>query len=386
MKIRAITIGIEPGVPLNVQRVAAAGAFAQRLKARYEDVGVPVQTVRLATPPFPTYLSNATSAELLRFARDLEHCCREHGIDYCALGPVDPEVEPEKRFLEALPALFAHTEAVFASACLGKARRLVRREAVRAIARVIQEIARVTPEGFGNVRFAAVANGPPSVPFFPASFHEGAPAFSLGLEAADLVASVCTPDRGLSDVCLALRQALEARLLPMQHIAQRAAEHGFAFRGIDLSPAPGPEPEMSIAYAIERLGLGRFGEPGTLAAAACITAALQDTSLQRCGYCGLMLPVLEDAGLAERNKQGVLQLSSLLAYSAVCGAGLDTIPLPGDVSETELAALLFDVAALGWRLNKPLSARLLPVPGKKAGEYTAFAFSYFVNTPVMAIR
>lgn len=103
MKIRAITIGIEPGVPLNVQRVAAAGAFAQRLKARYEDVGVPVQTVRLATPPFPTYLSNATSAELLRFARDLEHCCREHGIDYCALGPVDPEVEPEKASLRRCP-------------------------------------------------------------------------------------------------------------------------------------------------------------------------------------------------------------------------------------------------------------------------------------------
>jgi uncharacterized protein (UPF0210 family) len=77
-----------------------------------------------------------------------------------------------------------------------------------------------------------------------------------------------------------------------------------------------------------------------------VTAALKETTLQTCGYCGLMLPVLEDYGLAERNNQGLIRLSSLLAYSAVCGTGLDTIPLPGDVSENQLSALLFDVATL----------------------------------------
>jgi hypothetical protein len=386
MKIRAITIGVEPGRPLNVRQIAAAGAFAQQLKTRYEEAGVPVQTVRLATPPFPTYLSDATHEAVLRFARDLEHCSREHGIDYCALGPVNPGVEAEKRFLDGLPALIAGTEAVFVSACLGKGHQLVHREALRAVARVVQQIARITSEGFGNLRFAAVVNCPPAVPFFPVAFHEGAPAFSLALQAADIVALVCTPDKEMDELGLALRQELETRLLPIQRIAQREAEYGFVFRGIDLSPAPGPAPEESIAYAIEQLGVGRFGEPGTLAAAACITAALQETSLQTCGYCGLMLPVLEDAGLAERNEQGVLQVSNLLAYSAVCGTGLDTIPLPGDVSEAQLTALLFDVAALGWRLRKPLSARLLPVPGKRAGEYTQFTFPYFVNTKVMAIR
>jgi uncharacterized protein (UPF0210 family) len=143
---------------------------------------------------------------------------------------------------------------------------------------------------------------------------------------------------------------------------------------------------VSIAYAIERLGLGRFGEPGTVTAAALITAALKETSLRTCGYCGLMLPVLEDAGLAERNNQGLLRLSSLLAYSAVCGTGLDTIPLPGDVSEAQLAAVLLDVGTLGWKLGKPLSARLFPVPGKRAGEYTEFDFAYFVNTRIMAVE
>lgn len=384
MKIRAITVGIEPGIPLSSERIAAAGAFAQQLKTRYQDAGVAVQTVRLATPPFPSYLPDATQAAVVRFARDLEECSREHGFDYCALGLVDPEAE--RRFLDGLPALIAHTDTVFVSASLGQGQRLVGKEAMRAIARVILEIARTTAAGFGNMRFAAVVNCPPSVPFFPAAFHTGPPAFSLGLEAADLVASVCTPGREVGAVRVALRHELEARLLPIQRIALNVAGQGFVFHGLDLSPAPGPTPDASIAYAIERLGWGRFGEPGTLAAAAEIAAALQDTALHTCGYCGLMLPVLEDVGLAARNEEGKLQVSNLLAYSAICGTGLDTIPLPGDVGETQLTALLHDVAALGWRLKKPLSARLLPIPGKRAGEYTEFAFSYFVNTTVMAIR
>ena len=33
-------------------------------------------------------------------------------------------------------------------------------------------------------------------------------------------------------------------------------------------------------------------------------------------------------------------------------------------------ALLLDVAALALRLNKPLTARLMPIPGKKAGRNT----------------
>ncbi len=69
---------------------------------------------------------------------------------------------------------------------------------------------------------------------------------------------------------------------------------------------------------------------------------------------------------------------------AVCGTGLDTIPLPGDTSAEAIAHLLLDVATLAWRLNKPLSARLFPVPGKRAGESTAFSSPYLTNTLLRA--
>ena len=386
MKVRAITIGIDPGFPLNRQAVAAAGRFAMRVRTACEDIGVPVQTSRLATPPFPLYLGEHTDAEILRFTAELEECCRAHGIDYCSLGPVDPQVDSESRCLSLVPTLIAQTETVFASATLGKPDRSGQASAVHAIARVIGDIARFTPAGFGNLRFAALVSCPPHIPFFPAAFHAGEPAFALALEAADVVAAACVPSLDLAEVRVLLRRELEKQVLPVQNLAQQLAGREFVFRGIDLSPAPGPAPETSIAYALERLGLGRFGEPGTLTAAALITAALKETSLHTCGYCGLMLPVLEDAGLAERNNQGLLRLSSLLAYSAVCGTGLDTIPLPGDVGEAQLTALLLDVATLGWKLGKPLSARLFPIPGKQAGERTEFDFAYFVNTKVMAME
>jgi hypothetical protein len=99
-----------------------------------------------------------------------------------------------------------------------------------------------------------------------------------------------------------------------------------------------------------------------------------------------MLPVLEDAVLAGRSKEGLLTVNDLLLWSAVCGTGLDTVPLPGDVTEDELAGILLDMAALAVRLDKPLTARLMPVPGLKAGDVTAFDFGYFANGQVLAVK
>jgi uncharacterized protein (UPF0210 family) len=131
---------------------------------------------------------------------------------------------------------------------------------------------------------------------------------------------------------------------------------------------------------MESCGYGPFGSPGTLALTAAITRALKSTSLPTCGYNGLMLPVLEDATLGQRWSEGKVSVHELLLYSTVCGTGLDTIPYPGDVHPDELTNLLLDVATLAQRLNKPLSARLFPVPGKFAGEMTAFDSPYLTNT------
>ncbi len=99
-----------------------------------------------------------------------------------------------------------------------------------------------------------------------------------------------------------------------------------------------------------------------------------------------MMPVLEDSVLAQRVAEGLFTVNDLLLYSTICGTGLDTVPLPGDVSEAELAGILLDVAALATALGKPLTARLFPVPGKRAGDEANFDFPFFVPSRVLATK
>ena len=167
--------------------------------------------------------------------------------------------------------------------------------------------------------------------------------------------------------------------------ADLAAKHGLAYGGIDASVAPmGDAPPLTTSF--EALGLGDFGQSGTLAAAALVTTALKRiANVKITGYSGLMLPPLEDAGLARGAAQANFGLHDLLLYSAVCGLGLDTCPVPGDVPEAKLAALFLDVAALAFKLNKPLSARLFPVPGLAAGDQTDFKNPYLCNSRVLPV-
>jgi len=109
-----------------------------------------------------------------------------------------------------------------------------------------------------------------------------------------------------------------------------------------------------------------------MTAASMITQAVKSVPVKQVGYAGLMVPVLEDSVLAERWSEGTYNLDSLLAYSAVCGTGLDTVPLPGDVTDEQIARIIGDVASLAYKWKKPLSARLLPVQGKRAGDRTGF--------------
>jgi uncharacterized protein len=93
-----------------------------------------------------------------------------------------------------------------------------------------------------------------------------------------------------------------------------------------------------------------------------------------------MVPVMEDKVLARRWAEGTITTDSLLAYSAVCGTGLDTIPYPGSIDVDQLVRIFGDVASLVWKWKKPLSARLQPVAGKKPGDQTEFSSRFLFNT------
>src|SRR5436190_464692 len=243
-------------------------------------------------------------------------------------------------------------------------------------------IARATPGGIGNFRFAAAANVPAGTPFFPVAYHRGSDAVALGLESPPLLSAAFAGANTLAEAKQSLTQLLETRLGALERLVRQVARHDErTYLGIDVSPAPGKD--ASIGAAIEALTGVPFGDYSTLAGCAAITDVLKSLRVKTCGYSGLMLPVLEDPVLARRASEGRYSVRDLLLYSTVCGTGLDVVPLPGDTAADRLAALIADVAALSAKLRKPLSARLFPVPGKAAGERARFDDPYLTDCVVM---
>jgi uncharacterized protein (UPF0210 family) len=386
MKIRAITCFLNVHRALAHEPIEATGLFARTARLAFERAGWEVQSLRLAIQPLDALFRPDEAAAVLKFAPAFERASRAAGFDYAGLGPVVAAEAP--RLLEIVPDLIASTEALFASALVTSPQHGVDPTGVWGTARVIQRLAQVRSNGFGNLFFTALANCPPHIPFFPAAYHDGGLSrFGLAVETADAFVAAFADSASLDEARQRLVTVVEDQAQRLEAVAwalQR--DHGFGFTGLDLSTATYPGEATSIAAAIERLTGLPVGYHGTLFAAAFITNALRGSRFSRGGFSGLMLPVLEDSVLAARYGQATCTTADLLLYSAVCGTGLDVVPLPGDVTVEQLAAMILDVAALAIALDKPLTARLLPVPGKQAGDPTGFDFPYFANSTVVTPR
>ncbi|MHB1133821.1 MAG: DUF711 family protein [Chloroflexota bacterium] len=388
MQIRSITLGFDLTWPLDGQTIKRVGRFLKEARRRYEEAGLGVQTVRCATQPFPRVLGKSEPSTIVQLALQFERACADEGIAYASLGPVQAgEGAAALGFLQALPEAICATQTIFATVEIGNRALGVDFRNLEAAARIITAVGCQSELGFGNLRFAALANCPPNTPFFPAAYHAGGPdRFSLALEMADVALQALatgTPAQAEAQ----LTAAVEAAATRVETVALGLERDlGAAYHGVDLSPAPFPAPGQGIGEAVEALGIGAFGTPGTLYAAALITRALRQAKVRRCGFSGLMMPVLEDATLARRAAEGLFTVPEALLYSAVCGTGLDTVPLPGESTVEQIAGVLLDVVALAITLDKPLTARLMPIPGKKAGDPTEFDFPYFANSAVMALK
>lgn len=389
MNIRSITIFF-PVTPVQASTQPPAPNLAQAENLRhsaweaYRDAGFTVQSCRLATQPFPRYLSLDEIEQSLYWVQAFERQVLQAGFDYISLGPALPD---SAESIPAVVEILRATQTVFTSALLTHTGG-VEIAAVQRCAQAICDISSIEPNGFANLRFAALANVPPGAPFFPAAYHQGQNlAFALAMEAADMFIEEISPANDLHTAQRRLVSRIEAEAQRLTQIGEEFAQRFQAqFLGIDFTPAPFPEAARSFGNLLEKLGVPKVGLQGTLAASAFITSTLDQARFRRTGFNGLMLPVLEDSTLAQRAAEGILSVKDLLLYSAVCGTGLDTLPLAGDTSAAALTALLLDLSALALRLNKPLTARLMPIPGRKAGEMTAFDFDYFANSRILPLE
>jgi len=383
-KIRTVTafINLEPAQ--YQQQIAETMQMLRRAKTIFESRGFEVQTLRIATQPFPEYTKGMSTQQAVSFFKGLDTLAEKEkfllGIGPAMLDTNDPESQAD-----LLANVLAETKHIRGSIVIA-GEDGVRWKAIGAAARAIKKLEDETEHSQGNFSLGASAMVPPYSPFFNAAYHTGfGHQFAVGLQSASLVTAAFKDAGDLESAKHRLTDMLFDQASEIERHANRIdQETGWRYMGIDLSPAP--LKDDSIGEAIEELIQQPFGSSGTLTASATITAAVKAVQVKQTGYNGLMLPILEDSRLAQRWSEGHVSLDGLLSYSAVCGTGLDTIPLPGDVSNEQLDMILGDVATLAFKWHKPLTARLFPVKGKGPGDQTEFDDPSLVNATIQRLQ
>jgi uncharacterized protein (UPF0210 family) len=382
-RIRTVTAGVNLKSVADFATIESAVAFLTRAKKRFEAAGYQVQTLRIATQPLSEYLNGRTRNDALSELKKLDQILSKKNI-LLSIGPIITKDTYDPEFAPWAVQLVQQTNKINFSVTVASVSRGVHHQTILTAAEAMVAISKGTAGGEGNFRFTASAYCPPNIPFFPAAYHKGEDNFAIGLESPRLLQAAFRGSDGVENAKMKLKALMESKLAAVEALAVNIArEEKREYSGIDVSPAPGLD--ASIGAAIETLTQVPFGDALTLAGSAAITDVLKNLNIKTCGYSGLMLPVLEDPVLATRAAEGKFSVHELLLYSSVSGTGLDVIPLPGDIPASSLSRLISDMAALSVKLRKPLSARLFPIPGKKAGDRVNFDNPFLTESVVMKI-
>ena len=380
-KVRAITAFVRLERGSYAPQIAEALQVLRAARQEFQRQGYEVETLRIVTEPLSELVAGLSDAEALTFLKSLDDLSVKEGF-IPNVGPAmlrDADDPHAMRLLERVLSTLPNIEG---NAILADEEG-IHWKVIHESAALVRYVTDHSPHSQGNFNFTGTAMLRPYGPFYPGAYHTGAGRqLAIGLEGANVVREVFTRTHGEFAAAVdELTRQLTLHAKIAESVGDKMATgSGWTFMGVD--PTPAPLADISIGAAIEAYTGAKFGSSGTMTAALIITSAVKAVPVRQIGYSGLMVPVMEDKLLARRWAESSYNIDSLLAYSAVCGTGLDTVPLPGDITEEQLARMFGDVASLAWKWHKPLSARLQPVKGKKAGDRTEFADPYLFNTTV----
>jgi len=400
-RIRTITtfLSLGKGKESWKKEVLKASAFCSDLSEEFNKNDYIVQSVRIVTNPFGEYLNtkNIESARKdLAYLSNLLDSSDMSGIRIrFAIGEART-----KREIEMLPELvkeFGDLCNVCVNVNLDDYG-VLNNPLIEQASEAVVKISKITPRGEGNFNFTVNFNCDPLIPYFPASYHrkELGNRFVIGLETPDLLVNVLKEFnqsidthnhnvlfKGYYDV---MSNALQYHISTIKNIIDLAnIDKAFTFSGFDSSAAPSKNC-ASMVEVYEQMGVEYFGSSGTVEASSLLTKVFKSIKdVELVGFSGLMLALTEDTGLAQGTILSNFDIRSLLTYSSVCGIGLDTVPIPGDTPIDKICALMRDTGTMAYRLNKPLTVRLFPVPGLKAGDMTAFESEDLCNCAVLAV-
>ena len=359
-----------------------------RIGRRY---GIQVANKRIAISPIAVVGAPFNAEQLVEVAQQLDATAATLGIDF--IGGFSALVEKgsshgDRMLMDAIPQALSTTTRLCASVNVASTRAGLNMDAINRMSRVIKEAAALSAaqDGLAAAKLVVFANIPQDVPFMAGAY--------LGIGEADAVVSVGVSGPGvvknailraidddqhidLSRIADIIKQAA-ARLTRAGELVGRevASTLGLPFGIVDLSLAPTPNHNDSVGEIFQSVGLPCIGAPGSTAFLAMLNDAVKKggafASSHVGGLSGAFIPVCEDLNIAASVAAGTLSLEKLEAMTAVCSVGLDMVAIPGDTSTDMIAAIIADEMAIGVINKKTTAARLIPVPGKQAGDTVHF--------------
>ncbi len=383
-----------------------AESFVEKCEDVAQKYGIPVVNKRVSVTPAAFVGAGFSKDDFVELAKSLDRAAANAGIDI--LGGFTAQVEKgitktDLSFIESIPDALAVTDRLCASINVGSSHKGINMDAVAMMGKTIKTLAEQTKEsgGFGAAKFVVFCNQPGDNPFMAGAIH--------GVEETDVVLNVGVSGPGVIARALKKRIDIKGRKnLKLDDIAEEikqitfrvtrcgeligrqvSKELGIEFGVVDLSLAPTPKVGDSVGEILQILGVDDVGAPGSTAIVAMLNDAVKKGGIFASkavgGLSGAFIPVMEDAVLADAVAKGALTIEKLEAMTCVCSVGLDMVPIPGDVDADTIAAIIADEMAVGMVNNKTTAVRLIPVPGKKAGEQVSFG-GLFGESPILEVR
>ena len=405
--IRTITMGISLlSCKKNTDRETAEAVYEKvttlaknlvRVGNQLEsELGVPIVNKRISVTP----VSMISGNDPMQIAVALDKAAQEVGVNFIGgFGALmhKGSTRAEEVLLEAMPEVFAKTARLCGSVNVGSTRSGINMDAVRRMGHVIKKTAELTADtdAFGCAKIVVFCNAVEDNPFMAGAFHgPGEPecVVNVGVSGPGVVQRALAEVHGQPFDVLAetiKRTAFKITRVG-ELVAQEAAKRlGVPFGIVDLSLAPTPARGDSVAYVLSEMGLEMAGAPGTTAALAMLNDMVKKGGVMASshvgGLSGAFIPVSEDIGMIEAASAGCLTLEKMEAMTCVCSVGLDMIAIPGDTSANTIAGIIADEAAIGMVNNKTTAVRVIPAPGKKAGDTVNFG-GLFGYAPIMNVN
>lgn len=347
------------------------------------EYGIPIINKRIAVTPIAIAAEATNTESYVPVAETLDKAAKEVGVDF--IGGFSALVEKgytkgDRTLINSIPEALTATDIVCSSVNIGSTKAGINMDAVREMGQVVKRTAELTRDNnaIGCAKLVVFCNAPGDNPFMAGAFHgvsEAESVISVGVSGPGVVKHALEDLKGadFTEIAETIKKTAFKITRVGQLVAKEASKRlGAPFGIIDLSLAPTPAVGDSVARILEEMGLSSCGAPGTTAALAILNDAVKKGGLMASshvgGLSGAFIPVSEDEGMIAAVNSGSLSLEKLEAMTSVCSVGLDMIAVEGDTSASTISAIIADEAAIGMTNNKTTAVRLIPVPGKKAGD------------------